>query len=214
MVAVISLSVSGRIHDWATCAAALLRRVSSAPIQVRGSARRLKLPGVTRTGVVLEMTDPDQLAESRRLPDLTLREVPASDGGRIGWLYRQIWEPIGGGGRSSWTDDQWISELDQPGMRTWIAQLDGQEVGMAEIGWSGQGDAAFVVIGVTPSFQGQGIGGDLLSRLTRLMWNTPAPNGRQTTRVWIWTVLDEHPHTIPNYLARGFRYTQDEEAQR
>lgn len=195
------------IRDRATCAPAQVQ-ASPAPIQVRGSTRRLKLRGVTRSGVVLEMTDPDQLAESRLLPDLTLSEVPPSDSARVGRLYRQIWEPIGGGGRSSWTDDQWMSELDQPGVRAWIAQFDGREVGMAEIGWSGQGDAAFVVIGVTPSFQGRGIGGDLLSRLTRLMWNTPAPNGRNTTRVWIWTIPDEHPHTIPNYLARGFRYPQ------
>jgi GNAT superfamily N-acetyltransferase len=159
------------------------------------------------------MTDPDQLTDSAPLPDLTLVEVPASDGGRIGCLYRQIWDPIGGGGRGSWTDDQWISELAQPGMRTWIAQLDGQDVGMAEIGWSGKGDAAFVVIGVTPTYQGRGIGGDLLSRLTRLMWDQPAPNGQKTSRVWIWTIPDEHPHTIPNYLARGFHFTPDEESQ-
>jgi len=159
---------------------------------------------MTTKGIVLEMTDPAWLVPSRRLPDLVLREAPASGGARIGSLYRAIWEPIGGGGRSAWTDEQWVTELDDPDMRGWVAQLAGDDVGMAQIGWSGSGDAAFVVIGVVPAFQGQGVGGDLLTRLTRLMWQTPAANGEPTRRVWLWTVPDEHPHTIPNYLARGF----------
>lgn len=165
---------------------------------------------MTTTGVVLEMTDPSQLVESRRQTDLTISELPARSGGLLGDLYRQIWDPIGGGGRSNWTDQEWIDELSQPGMRARIAYLDGRAVGMAQVGQSGHGDAGFVVIGVLPAFQGRGIGGDLLSRLTRHLWETPAPNGQPTTRVWIWTVPGEHPHTIPNYLARGFRYAQDD----
>lgn len=165
---------------------------------------------MTRTGVVLEMTDFSQLIESHRRADLTMSEVPANSGGAIGDLYRQIWDPIGGGGRSSWTDREWIDELDQPGIGAWIARLDGRDVGMAQIGQSGHGDAGFVVIGVLPGFQGRGIGGDFLSRLTRHLWQTPAPNGQTTTRVWIWTIPNEHPHTIPNYLARGFRYARDD----
>ncbi|SDT39936.1 GNAT family N-acetyltransferase [Microlunatus soli] len=165
---------------------------------------------MTRTGVVLEMTDSSQLIESHRQADLTITEVPARNGGLIGDLYRQIWDPIGGGGRNSWTDQEWIDELDQPGVGAWVARLDGQNVGMAETGQPGDGDAGFVVIGVLPQLQGRGIGGDLLSRLTRRLWETTAPNGRATTRVWIWTIPDEHTHTIPNYLARGFRYAKDD----
>lgn len=155
-------------------------------------------------GIVLEMTDPDRLVASPHRPDLLLNEVDASSGTKIGELYRAIWAPIGGGGRSSWTDQQWVTELGQPGTRVWIAQMTGDDVGMAQVGWSGEGDAAFVVIGVVPAFQGQGIGGDLVTRLTRTMWESPAPNGTRTKRVWLWTVPDEHPHTIANYLARGF----------
>jgi len=159
---------------------------------------------VTTDGIVLEMTDPAQLVPSRRRPDLVLDEVPASAGARIGSLYRDIWGPLGGGGRSDWTDEQWVAELNQPGMTAWIAHLANNDVGMAQIGWSGRGDAGFTVVGVVPALQGQGVGGDLVTRLTALMWQTPAPNGRPTQRVWLWTVPDEHPHTIPNYLARGF----------
>lgn len=111
---------------------------------------------------------------------------------------------MGGGGRADWSDEQWVAELAEPGMAAWVAQSHGSDAGMAQIGWSGEGDAGLIVIGVIPALQGQGIGGDLLTRLTRLLWEKPAPNGRATNRVWIWTIPDEHPHTIPNYLARGF----------
>jgi GNAT superfamily N-acetyltransferase len=159
---------------------------------------------MTARGIVLEMTDPACLLPSRRRSDLELIEVSASAGARIGALYRAIWEPIGGGGRGAWSDEQWMAELNQPGMRAWVAQRAGADVGMAQIGWSGAGDAAFIVIGVVPAAQGEGIGGDLLTRLTRLMWQTPAANGEPTTRVWLWTIPGEHAHTITNYLARGF----------
>ncbi len=119
-------------------------------------------------------------------------------------LYRKIWEPIGESGRSRWTDDQWINELNQQGMSAWVAQIADEDVGMAQLGWSGKGDAAFIVIGVVPDQQGKGAGGDLLTRLTEIMWQSPAPNGHRTQRVWLWTIPEEHPHTIPNYLARGF----------
>lgn len=165
---------------------------------------------MTRTGIVLEMTNADQLIKSEPRSVLMLNQIAADQGSRIGSLYRQIWEPIGGGGRSEWTDQQWIEELSEPGKQAWIAQFGDQDAGMAELGWSGNGDAGFVVIGIVPRLQGQGLGGDLLSRLTQLLWTTPAPNGQPTTRVWIWTIPDEHPHTIPNYLARGFKYAASE----
>lgn len=154
------------------------------------------------------MLDAGQLSESPHKHDLSLRPVPSSDGGLIGDLYRRIWEPIGGGGRQDCTDQQWVDELSRTGMQAWVANFDTQDVGMAELAWSGTGDAAFVVIGVVPESQGLGLGGDLLSRLTRHLWQTTAPNGHPTTRVWIWTRPDEHRHTIPNYLARGFRYAE------
>ena len=150
------------------------------------------------------MTDSAQLVPSQRHPHLTLAEIPASDGARVGSLYREIWEPLGGGGRSRWTDAQWVDELNQPGIGAWVARIDGSDAGMAELEWSATGDAAIVIIGVVPSLQGQGVGGDLLTRLSHMMWHTPGPSGRATQRVWLWTVPDEHSHTIPNYLARGF----------
>lgn len=157
-----------------------------------------------RTGVYLEMTDSKHLRSSREVQELVLDEVSASAAPTICQLYNEIWDHSG---RSQWSAEQWAEELSPPHIRTWIARIGEQPIGFAEIGWQGNGHVAIVVIGVIPSVQGQGLGGDLLSRLTRTAWETPASDGTPTTRVWLWTVPDEHPHTIPNYLARGFRET-------
>jgi GNAT superfamily N-acetyltransferase len=160
---------------------------------------------MARTGVYLEMTDPMQLRSAPELPELVLDEVSAAAAPTICRLYEEIWDDSG---RSQWSPERWAEELSPPHIRTWIARISEQPVGFAEIGWQSNGHVVIVVIGVIPSFQGRGFGGDLLSRLTRLAWEEPSSNGRVTSRVWLWTIRDEHPHTIPNYLSRGFRETE------
>lgn len=167
------------------------------------------MTSVSADGVVLEMTDPGDLVPARERADLAVVPVGPREVSRFAALYRAIWAPIGGGGRRDWTDAEWAAELGQPGTTAVIATLGEREVGLAQIGWSGLGDAGFTVLGVVPALQGQGLGGDLLTRLTRHLWDTPAANGRRTDRVWLWTRPDEHPHAIPNYLARGFRRGPD-----
>lgn len=158
-----------------------------------------------RTGIYLEMTDPKQLRSAPEVSELVLDEVSASAAPTICGLYKEIWDDSG---RSQWSAERWAEELSPPHIRTWIARIGDQPIGFAEIGWQGNGHVAIVVIGVIPSVQGRGIGGDFVSRLTRLAWETPSSDGKSTTRVWLWTIPDEHPHTIPNYLSRGFRETE------
>ncbi len=158
-----------------------------------------------RTGIYLEMTDPQQLRSAPKVPALVLDEVSASAAPTICRLYKEIWD---NGGRSQWSPEQWAEELSLPHIRTWVATIGEQPVGFAEIGWQRNAHVVMVVIGVIPSFQRRGFGGDLVSRLTRLAWETPASDGKPTTRVWLWTIPDEHPHTVPNYLSRGFRETE------
>jgi len=118
--------------------------------------------GMATNGIVLEMTDPTQLVPHLQHPELELDEVPPSSGARIGSLYREIWAPTGGAGRGDWSDEQWVVELAEPGMAAWVAQLHDSDAGMAQIGWSGEGDAGLIVVGVIPALQGQGLGGDPL----------------------------------------------------
>ncbi|MBM7787841.1 GNAT family N-acetyltransferase [Tenggerimyces flavus] len=152
-----------------------------------------------RTGVNLEMTDPAQLRAAAEIPELGIEEVDASAAPTVCQLYKEIWAD--GGGRSGWSAGQWEKELSPKEIRTWVANVADRPVGFAEVGWQRNGHVVIVVIGVIPEFQGRGIGGDFVSRITALAWRPP------TTRVWLWTVPDEHPHTVPNYLSRGFRVT-------
>ena len=153
-----------------------------------------------RAGVYLEMTDPTQLRPAREVAGLELEEVGAGAAGTVCQLYKEIWADTGG--RSGWTPEQWTAELRPESIRTWLAGVGGRPIGFAEVGWQSNGHVGIVVIGVIPEFQGRGFGGDFVTRITRLAWDPP------TTRVWLWTVPDEHPATIPNYLARGFRQTE------
>ncbi|MFZ0215760.1 MAG: GNAT family N-acetyltransferase [Candidatus Dormiibacterota bacterium] len=162
-----------------------------------------------RPVIHLEMTDPNQLHPARPSPPIIVTEVSESAAALIGRLYNEIWTPLGGGGRKLWRPETWGTELHQPGVRTWLADFDGQPVGFAELEWRGDGNVAIVVIGIVPALQGKGVGGDFLTRMTSLAWQTPAPNGTPTARVWLWTSIpNEHPGTIPNYLARGYRQSQ------
>ena len=155
-------------------------------------------------GIVLEMTSPTHLRPSPRIEGLDLHEVAAPDHAeRLAHLYREIWRPLGGGGLGDWDGDRWARHLAEPGNEGHIATLDGEDVGMAVLGWSGRGDAAIFVMGVVPTAQGRGIGGDLVTRVVQRLWR-PAPCGEHTTRVWLWTRPHEHPATVPHYLARGF----------
>ena len=161
------------------------------------------------TGITMEMTARSQLRPARQSLPLVIQEVSASDAVLICRLYNEIWAPLGGGGRAGWQPERWMEELSQPGIRTWILKREAKPVGFAEMEWPGNANVAIVVIGVIPSVQGRGIGGDFLTRMTRLAWQTPAPNGTPTARVWLWTRPGQHPHTIPNYLARGYCQVHD-----
>jgi GNAT superfamily N-acetyltransferase len=159
---------------------------------------------VSRTGVVLQMTGPEQLRAAPEVRGLVLDEVSPSAAPTLRQLYVDIWRPLGGGGRSAWTADRWAEELGDPTIRAWRAGIEGRPVGFAELEWQPHGNVGIVEIGVVPSAQGKGIGADLLTRCTRLAWQLPGADGRATSRIWIWTIPDEHPHTISNYLSRGF----------
>jgi GNAT superfamily N-acetyltransferase len=155
------------------------------------------------------MTDPGQLRAAPEVPGLVLDEVGSSAAPTLRQLYIDIWRPLGGGGRRAWTPDRWAEELADPSIRAWLASMDGTPIGFAGLEWQPDGNVGIVEIGVVPSAQGKGIGADLLTRCTRLAWQTADAHGRATSRIWIWTIPDEHPHTISNYLSRGFSITED-----
>jgi GNAT superfamily N-acetyltransferase len=159
----------------------------------------------TETLISLEMTSPDQLAPSAAAETLELRAAEASV---LRSTYVRIGSPYGWTGRSNWSDAEWEKELARPGVRAWIALLDGDVAGLVELEAEPGGDVGIVVFGLVPEFIGRGLGGALLTRATELAWGLAAPGGR----IWVQTSSRDHPHAIRNYERRGFTQFRSEQA--
>lgn len=152
--------------------------------------------------ICLEMTSPTQLIPGNPPPaPLTLEEPPADAAPLIRALYNRIWDPIGPSGRSAWTDAEWTGELSQPGIHTRLAVVTDEVAGFVELSVEPDGDVGIVVFGLVPEYQSRGFGSAFLTLATQTAWSLNSP----TTRVYLHTNPDEHPHALPNYQSRGFR---------
>ena len=154
----------------------------------------------------LEMTSPSRLVPGRSPPRaLELEEVDGSAAPLLRTTYIHLGAPHGWVGRTAWTDAQWVDELSRPGIRAWIARVDGEVAGLVELEAGAGGEAGIVVFGLVPELVGQGFGGAFLTRATELAWSLTAPDGAPTRRVRVQTWSTDHPHALSNYVRRGFR---------
>ncbi|MET7278092.1 GNAT family N-acetyltransferase [Kribbella sp. NPDC005582] len=148
----------------------------------------------------LEMTSPADLQPGAPPPSpVTLDHGPPAAAVRD--LYNRIWAPLGPSGRSDWTEAQWTAELSQPGIHTYQATIRDTPAGFAELSVEAHGSVGIVVFGLVPEFQSKGYGAAFLTAVTRTAWTLNAP----TTRVWLQTSSNDHPHALCNYVQRGFR---------
>jgi GNAT superfamily N-acetyltransferase len=159
----------------------------------------------------LEMTSPAQLVPARRPPvRLEIEEVGLAAAPLLRSLYVRIWEAPASGYRMRWSDAKWEDELSRPGVRAWVARVDGDLAGLVELEAEPNGDVGIVVFGLVPEFIGKGFGGALLTWATERAWSLPSQSGGSTKRVWVQTSAGDHPHALPNYERRGFRIFQIE----
>jgi GNAT superfamily N-acetyltransferase len=150
----------------------------------------------------LEMTSSDQLVPaSRPTATLVLEEVTPGAAPTVRATYVRIGAPLSwlGLGRMGWSDEDWKDELSRPGVRSWVACVDGDIAGIVELEAGKEGD------GLAPQFIGQGLGGWFLTMVTRLAWTEMSQASSPTRRVWVQTSSRDHPHALPNYERRGFR---------
>jgi GNAT superfamily N-acetyltransferase len=139
-----------------------------------------------------------------------MREVDRDSAPLIRSTYERIGAPHGWRGRSAWSDAEWEGELSRVGVKTWIGVVDEDVVGMVELE-AESGDVGVVVFGLVPEFVGKGFGGPFLAIATQLAWDMTSPSGASTKRVWVQTSSRDHPHALPNYVARGFRTFRTEQ---
>jgi GNAT superfamily N-acetyltransferase len=136
---------------------------------------------------------------------LDLEEVGPESAALIRAIYVRIWEPLGSGGRSIWTDERWADELSQPAVHTWVVRVESSVAGFVELETAANGDVGIVIFGLLPEYQSKGFGGPFLALATKTAWNHKSPTGKPTTRVWLQTSSADHPHALTNYKHRGFQ---------
>ncbi len=155
----------------------------------------------------LEMTAPTELVPGRPPPsEIVLDVVDPADVAELRATNVRVGRPHAWRGRTAWSDSEWAQELTRPGVRAWIARVNGDIAGMIELEAGASGDVGIVVFGLVPELVGRGFGGALLEIATRLAWSL----GEPTKRVWLQTSTRDHPHALPNYERRGFRVFRTE----
>jgi ribosomal protein S18 acetylase RimI-like enzyme len=148
----------------------------------------------------LEMTGQDQLrpaAPPRVGVSVERAEIPSPE------FSRFLYSSVGGDHywleRLSWTLADWRRWLDRPEVETWVARVRGTPAGYVELEAQPDGEVEIAYFGLLPAFQGQGLGGHLLTVGIRRAWEL---GGR---RVWVHTCSLDGPHALANYQARGLR---------
>ncbi len=145
----------------------------------------------------LELDDPKALrpAGPPRIAEVAITRVDPPDGAVSRWFYAGV------GGPHNWTDHLGRSGADwqawADSVETWVATAGGERAGYYELRRDGA-SAEVAYFGLLPAFQGQGLGGFLLTHALR--------RGLQLApRVWLHTNTQDGPAALPNYRARGLR---------
>jgi GNAT superfamily N-acetyltransferase len=164
---------------------------------------------VDQTVTFLEMTSPEQLVPGRvPLTEITLTSVGAAELALICSTHRRIatphhWSSL------AWSEPHWLNLLIYSGVRTWIARVSEEVIGLVQLQPRPPRDIQITKFGLVPECVGRGLGGHLLTLATRLAWNFG-----EVDRVWLQTSSLDHPHALNNYRSRGYRPFHLEHRQR
>ncbi|MGH3768700.1 MAG: GNAT family N-acetyltransferase [Pseudonocardiaceae bacterium] len=154
---------------------------------------------VDQTVAFLEMTSADQLRPGKAPPaEISLDSVDAAELPLIRSTIDRIgaphhWPSL------AWSQRQWLNVVSGPSVRSWIARVGIDVIGLVQLENHSRGDVEITKFGLVPEFVGRGFGGHLLTMATRLAWDLGGVN-----RVWLHTSSFDHPHALRNYRSRGF----------
>lgn len=156
----------------------------------------------------LELSSRDQLQPAGRMPpDCLLMRATVPEPAFSSFLYTAVGGPWHWLDRLSWTPERWLAWVDRPDLETWVFYRQGTPVGFFELEAEPDGRVEIVLFGLLPRFQGQGLGGFLLTQAVHRAW--ALREGIRT--VWLHTCSLDHPAALWNYLARGFRVFKEED---
>ncbi len=149
----------------------------------------------------LEMLDPAALRPAAPAEGIAVVHAEVA----LGALNRFFYEEIGRGHHwvdlLGWSAASWQAFAEQ--VETWIAWDRGTPAGYAELEPDGAGAIDIAHFGVLPAFHGRGIGGHLLTEVTRRAW------ALGPEKVTLNTCELDGERALPNYLARGFEVARE-----
>jgi GNAT superfamily N-acetyltransferase len=151
----------------------------------------------------LELSAPDQLRPASFAVDgIALARLLGGEHERA----RRLWSGVGRGfwtEREDWTPARWRSHLDAAGTWFGVATSSADDAGFYELVREGD-EMRLEGFGLLPGWRGRGLGAGLLTAATRQAFALGA------RRIFLHTATDDHPHALPNYLARGYRIYREE----
>lgn len=160
---------------------------------------------VDQTVRSLEMTSPDQLSAGWPPPaPVELVAVDATEVSLVRATHDRIaaphhWSSL------QWDEEAWREVLSRPAVRTWVARIGAQILGLIQIEAQPRGDVEIIKFGIVPELVGRGFDGHLLTAAVRQAWNAEPVDGAPIRRAWLHTSSLDHPHALANYRRRGFR---------
>ena len=128
------------------------------------------------------------------------RKVNAPDGLVNQRMYREVGGDWDWTDRLVWSEEQWRAFAVQEGLETWLAYWEGEVAGYFELEVQDGGHVEIALFGLLPQMFGKGLGSAMLSLAVAQAWSRT-----NTTRVWLHTCTEDHPHALANYQKRGFR---------
>lgn len=135
------------------------------------------------------------------------------------FLYTTVGGPWSWQSRLGWDDSDWRRTLDRPGTELWMSWHDGRPTGYAEVvgGEGVRGTTTRIsYLGLLPGLCGRGLGGHLLTDVTRRAWTVHlrAPALPRVERVEVDTSETDSDHALPNYRARGYHVVREAKVER
>lgn len=154
----------------------------------------------------LEMQDRKALRPKRvEAPRLRVLEATTPQWEFNRFLYHAVGRDWSWNDKRTWTDEQWKNYVGSPGLRTFVAYVDGSPAGYFELQRDGEGGVEIVYFGLLPPFIGRGLGAHLLTIALEEAW------AMDPTRVWVHTCSLDHPSALKNYQARGMKLYRTEQ---
>ena len=155
----------------------------------------------------LGMPTPDALLPARVPEDVTVARAAVPVGAMNAFFYTEVGRDHHWADRLGWRPSQWQAYAERPSLETWLVHLHGTPAGYAEL------DGTHVAMfGILPALQGHGLGGHLLTEVTRRGWErvrTGAGAGVNGAVVTLDTCELDGPHALANYRARGYEVLRE-----